>query len=124
MSPRSKEFFDAAHQRLATARGALDQDPSTAVSIAYYAMLYAARGALSERDTYAKTHGGTWHRFREVFLPEGFDEALIAAAQTAREQREQSDYEAWKASPEEAAEVIDAAARFLAAVERLIGSAG
>ncbi|MBW8060794.1 MAG: HEPN domain-containing protein, partial [Solirubrobacterales bacterium] len=30
-----------------------------AVSIAYYAMLYAARAALSEDDEHARTHGGT-----------------------------------------------------------------
>jgi uncharacterized protein (UPF0332 family) len=34
-----------------------------AVSAAYYAMLYAARAALSERDEYARTHRGAWHLF-------------------------------------------------------------
>ena len=34
--------------------------PAVLVSAAYYAMLNAARAALSERGEYAKTHSGTW----------------------------------------------------------------
>ncbi len=37
----------AAHRRLAAARVAADEDPAAALSAAYYAMLYAARAALS-----------------------------------------------------------------------------
>lgn len=45
-----------------------------AVSAAYYAMLNAARAALSEEDSYAKTHSGTWTLFRETFVAtERFD---------------------------------------------------
>src|SRR3954451_16725309 len=40
---------------------------ATAVSTAYYAMLYAARAALSERDRHARSHAGTWGLFREEF---------------------------------------------------------
>jgi uncharacterized protein (UPF0332 family) len=51
------------------------------VSAAYYAMLYAARAALSEQDRYAKTHSGTWTLFRETFVRDGrFDPALARAA--------------------------------------------
>ena len=37
--------------------------PSRVVSEAYYAMLYAARAALSEEDDYPKTHRGVWGQF-------------------------------------------------------------
>ncbi len=49
MSPRSAEFLQAAERRLTLARTA-GQDPAGALSAAYYAMLYAARAALSEQD--------------------------------------------------------------------------
>ena len=121
MSPRSAEFVEAARRRLAAARGALDADPASALSIAYYAMLYAARAALSERDKYAKTHTGTWHSFRAEFVEDGsFDPNLTADAQAAQPKREQADYHAWAAPAEEAEAVIELAARFLAAVEQLI----
>jgi predicted nucleotidyltransferase len=55
MSPRSAEFLEAARRPLGAATGAVDNDPSTAVSAAYYSMLCATRAALSERDVHAKT---------------------------------------------------------------------
>ena len=66
-----------------------------AVSTAYYAMLYAARAALSERDEYARTQGGTWHLFHERYVTTGaFDQQLHAMAQGAQRTREKGDYEA------------------------------
>ena len=44
---------------------------ATAVSTACYAMLYAARAALSERDRHARSHAGTWGLFREEFVLTG-----------------------------------------------------
>ncbi len=58
MSPRSEEFLVAARRRLEIAAAALPREPAIAVSLAYYAMLYAARALLSEQDAYAKTHPG------------------------------------------------------------------
>jgi uncharacterized protein (UPF0332 family) len=49
MSPRSAEFLEAARRRLSAAVAALDDDPSAALSLAYYAILYAARAALRTR---------------------------------------------------------------------------
>ena len=120
MSPRSTEFLDAAHRRLAGARRIMDVDPGGAVSAAYYAMLYAARAALSERDLYAKTHGGTWHLFRETFvLEDQFDGALAAAAQKTQPDRERADYEAWAATDADAKAIVELAARFIVAVEAM-----
>jgi uncharacterized protein len=45
VSPRSSEFLNAARRRLAAAEAAATEDPSTALSAAYYAMLYGARAA-------------------------------------------------------------------------------
>ncbi len=78
----------AARDRLASARAAQEAGfAATALSAASYAMLYAARAALSEEDRNAKTHRGVWVRFSETFVAPGrFDREL--AAQARRIQRE------------------------------------
>lgn len=110
-----------ARERAALAATALGAgSPGGAVSAAYYAMLYAARAALSEEDRYAKTHSGTWHLFRETFVLTGrFDGALFAGAERTLPLRLGADYEARPVEPEEAEAVVDLAARFLQAIEAL-----
>lgn len=123
MSPRSSEFQQAARRRLAAAEVVVDEDPSTALSAAYYAMLYAARAALSERDSSAKTHRGTWHEFREAFVNSGeIDATLTAEAQKLQPEREQADYDAWFAPADEAQRAIDLAHRFLAAIDAALAT--
>jgi uncharacterized protein (UPF0332 family) len=69
MSPRSQEFFAEAERRLAAATLVRERGlNAAAVSAAYYAMLYAARAALSEHDRIARTHSGTWQLLREEFV--------------------------------------------------------
>lgn len=122
MSPRSSEFLDAGRRRLAAAESALAKDPSTALSAAYYAMLYGARALLSERDISARTHRGVWHEFRSAFVANGkIDAELAAEAQKLQPEREQADYDAWSAPAEEARRAIELAHRFLAAIEALLG---
>ena len=122
MSPRSEEFMARAEQRIGAARVALAAGyPSAAVSGAYYAMLYAARAALSERERYAKTHSGTWSLFAELFVvPGGFDPDLVKAARRIRELREAGDYDASEPPPDEARTVIGDAERFVAAVAGML----
>jgi uncharacterized protein (UPF0332 family) len=120
VSPRSSEFLDAARRRLAAAEAAIDEDPSTALSAAYYATLYTARAALSERDASAKTHKGTWQEFRSAFVEGGeIDAALAAEVQKIQPEREQADYDAWLAPAAEARRAIELAHSFMAAVEKL-----
>lgn len=98
----------------------MDEDPSTALSAAYYAMLYGARAALSEHNSSAKTHRGTWHEFRGTFVEEGaIDPELAAEVQKLQPEREQADYDAWSAPAEEARRAIKLADRFLTAIEAL-----
>ena len=99
----------------------MDEDSSTALSAAYYAMLYGARAALSERGVYAKTHQGAWHEFRSAFVDSGeIDAALVADVQKLQPEREQADYDAWLAPAEEAKRAIGLARDFLTAVEALL----
>jgi len=122
VSPRSDELFDRAREGLHSARDLLAAGHSeTAVSTAYYAMLYAARAALSERDRHSRTHRGTWAAFHECFVVDGpFDTELFRAAQHAQQQREASDYDAAEIEPAEAQRLVEFAARFLDAVGAML----
>lgn len=121
MSPRSEEFIAEARERLRVARAAVESEAfSAAASLAYYAMLNAARAALSEEDRYAKTHSGTWHLFREAFVGSGrFDATLASRAERTQELRLGADYEAQHVAAEDAEDTVDLAERFVAAVEAL-----
>ncbi|MGH2904734.1 MAG: HEPN domain-containing protein [Solirubrobacteraceae bacterium] len=122
MSPRSVEFMDQARDRAELARLALASGHlEGAVSTAYYAMLYAARAALSERDEYARTHGGTWHLFHERYVTTGaFDQHLHTMAQDAQRTREGGDYEAITPDRGEAEGIVAGAAKYIAAVEHML----
>jgi uncharacterized protein (UPF0332 family) len=92
-----------------------------AVSVAYYAMLNAARAALSEDDEHSRTHRGTWHLFHDRYVSTGaFDEGLHALATGAQRTRERGDYEAITPDPAEAEKVVEGASDFVGAVERML----
>jgi uncharacterized protein (UPF0332 family) len=108
--------------RLIGARNALAAgDAELAVSAASYAMLYAARAALSERDLYAKTHSGVWGLFAETFVEDGsFDAALYQRARRAEDDRLKGDYEAARHPTDVAAAHVDTASQFLDAVLAMV----
>lgn len=122
MSPRSKEFYDRARERLEGARKTLAQgEYAIAVGAAYYAMLYGARAALSERDQYAKTHRGTWNLLRQTLVADGsLPGELVTAASRTAALRERADYDALVVGREHAERAIQAAERFLAALDELL----
>jgi uncharacterized protein len=121
VSPRSAELLARAREGLASARTQVDAGhAATAVSTAYYAMFYAARAALSERDRHARSHAGIWQLFREEFVVPGeFDDELARSAQRAQARREASDYAAESFDLAEASELLATAEGFVAAVERM-----
>lgn len=122
MSPRSAEFMDQARDRAVAAAELLAADHlEAAVSAAYYAMLYAARAALSEDDEHARTHRGSWNLFRTRYVTtDAFDAALFTLAQHAQAAREGGDYEAVRPSREEAERYAAGAGRFIAAVIQML----
>jgi uncharacterized protein (UPF0332 family) len=122
MSPRSEEFMGMAREHIAGARIVQPRSPSLAAALAYFAMLYAARAALSEEDKNAKTHRGTWDLFREVYVvSQRFDQALYERARDTQDVREGVDYDAERVREDRAEEIVTTAERFLAAVEELLG---
>lgn len=122
MSPRSKEFYDRARERLEGARKNLGQgEYAIAASAAYYAMLYGARAALSERDRHARTHRGTWNLLRQTLVADGSLRAeIVAEAERMAELREAADYDAVVVEREQAERSIDSAERFLSALKDLL----
>lgn len=124
MSPRSDELMARARERIAGARDAIASGhPDLAVSAAYYAMLYAARAALSERDLNAKTHSGVWNLFHQTFVATNLVDAAIGGkGRETQRVREQADYEAEDFTREEAEAVLSDAQAFTAAVEQLVGT--
>lgn len=122
MSPRSEEYLSSAREWLATADAALRSGfPGGAAAEAYYAILYAARAALSEEDRHAKSHHGTWALFGELFVRTGrFDRRLYRDARSAEERRTGVHYEAVTISEDEAREAVVEARRFVEAVIALL----
>lgn len=122
MSPRSREFLDEARECLRAAAALIEGGHVTrSVHESYYAMLYAARAALSERDEPAKTHRGTWHLFRVAFVEGGpFEVELFDKTQRAQTMREDADYDAAPFSPSEAEQVHRDAERFVDAVATML----
>jgi uncharacterized protein (UPF0332 family) len=118
--------MEQARDRLAVAQEVIESGhPAAAASSAYYAMLNAARAALSEQDEYAKTHAGTWTLFSAAYVASGdFDQGLSALARRAKSAREKGDYEAAPPTAEEATEYVEGAARFIAAIEALLTGRG
>ena len=116
--------MDQARDRATLAQEALASGHREgSVSAAYYAMLYAARAALSESDEHARTHRGTWNLFRESFVvTDAFDAGLFTLSQHAQAAREGGDYEAVTPSEEEAHRYVDGAADFIASVERMLSA--
>lgn len=114
--------MEQARDRVKAAQELLDAGHlETAVSVAYYAMLNAARAALSEDDKHSRTHRGTWHLFHQRYVTsEAFDENLHALATSAQEMREQGDYEAITPDAEEARKIVNGAGSFVAAVEQML----
>jgi len=123
MSPRSEEFMAMALNRLTGARASLAAGSApSAISAAYYAMLNAARAALSEEDLYAKTHRGTWDLFRQTFVETvRFDAELLTRVRRTQPDREAADYAAVIAATSKGEEIVALAERFIAAVRELVG---
>jgi uncharacterized protein (UPF0332 family) len=120
VSPRYLELLRRASEGVASARTQVEAGhAATAVSTAYYAMLYAARAALSARDRHARSHTGIWALFREEYVLTGqISDELAQAAQRAQARREASDYAAESFELAEAVELVAIAERSVAALER------
>lgn len=122
MSPRSDELLASASEWLSIAEAALKAGfPAGAAAEAYYAIVYAARAALSEDDRNAKTHHGIWSLFGELYVKTGrFDPSTYQAARSAEERRRDVHYEGMVPSNEEGRRAVEDARKFIDAVSALL----
>ena len=119
MSPRSREFLERARERIDAAHGLVGATPDLAISVAYYAMLFAARAALSEQELHAKRHVGTWDLFHRTFVADRrFDGDLLTQARAIQGRREAIDHDAAIVSLDEATAAL--ADRFVSEVAAMI----
>ncbi len=105
-----------AYEKLEVAKNLLNDDYySDAVSRAYYAMFFAARALLSEKNIFPKTHKGVISQFSLNFVKEGdFDKNIFKIFTRAQEVREEADYGLFpEINDTEAEKIIDKAENFV-----------
>jgi uncharacterized protein (UPF0332 family) len=115
-------LMERAYKKLEVAKSLFKQGfYSDAVSRAYYAMFYAARALLSEKDIYPKTHRGVIAQFGLKFVKEGkFEKEIFDLFARAQEDREEADYGLLsEIEKEEAKKIIEGAEEFLKECEKM-----
>jgi uncharacterized protein (UPF0332 family) len=115
-------LMERAQEKLEVAKRLLEEDfYADAVSRAYYAMFYAARALLAERDVYPKTHRGVISQFGLIFVKPGqFEREIFDFFVRAQEDREEADYGVFaEIEAEEVKELIEGAAVFVQECEKM-----
>ena len=115
-------LMERAYEKLEVAKSLFEEGfYSDAVSRAYYAMFYAARALLTERDIYPKTHRGVISQFGVIFVKGGkFKRTFFDLFARAQEDREEADYGLLSGIEEEGArEIIEGAEGFLRECARI-----
>jgi uncharacterized protein (UPF0332 family) len=117
-------LMERAREKLEVARSLLEDGYySDAVSRAYYAMFYAARALLAEKQVHPKTHRGVISQFGLAFVKSGtFRRELFELFARAQEDREEADYGLLVGLGEaEARKIVQAAELFVKACEAFEG---
>ena len=114
---RAGESLDAARVLLASGH------PDFSASRAYHAMYYAASAMLLTRDEQRSKHSGVIAAFGEMFVKTGVVAPdYFRSLREAFDVRNQGDYALVRIGPDRAAEVIEAAGRFVAEVARHVAA--
>ena len=94
-----------------------------ALSRAYYAMFYATLALLAIKELGASKHSGVIRLFHEHYVQDGtFDKEIARSLSIAFDLRNKSDYrELTLPSSEEARDTLEAAKKFVAEAEQVIG---
>jgi predicted nucleotidyltransferase/uncharacterized protein (UPF0332 family) len=126
---RTREHLDRANEYLRLARAGLEIGTrNPAVVVAYDVVLEAARAFQSEADRFVRSHGGTWHMVHELLVKTGkMAPEFHASAHALLARRMYALYgptdrkEPWiPETPESARQAVEAAERFLRAIEELL----
>jgi predicted nucleotidyltransferase/HEPN domain-containing protein len=129
---RTREHLEKAEEYMTVVRLAIEAGAWTpAVTNSYEVVLEAARAVQSEADRFVRSHEGTWYLIRELLVKTGKMPAEFHASAHALLERRlyalygPKDFEKpWTPeTPESARQAVEAAERFLRAVEELAGAA-
>ena len=122
MNKEADALLAKAEEKLSLARKLIDLgEYEGSLSPSYYAMLFAARGALSEKGSFPRTHEGTRSEFARVFVVGGgLPRRLAKYFDEGRALREKSDYAPeFETSERDARDAYDRAREFTTAVKEL-----
>jgi len=118
-----EKYLERAYESLESAKILFENGKYNAsISQAYYSMFYASKALLSLKKIYPKTHKGVVSEFGLKFVNEGFIEEIYGKILAKGMQlRERADYDVYyKASREEAEEIINEAEKFVDRIEKAI----
>jgi uncharacterized protein (UPF0332 family) len=118
-----EKYLERAYESLESAKILFESGKHNAsISQAYYSMFYASKALLSLKKIYPKTHRGVVSEFGLKFVNEGFIEEIYGKILAKGMQlRERADYDVYyKASREEAEEIINEAEKFVDRIEKAI----
>ena len=124
LSPEVKENLAKSKERLKAAGVLFDARLfDDAASRAYYATLYAAQAALITQNLVAKSHDGVVLLFGSTFIKTGRTPRSIGTdLSRLRRMREKAEYSsAFKTTEADAAWAVNAAKRFVAEIEKILG---
>ncbi|ADC66319.1 HEPN domain protein [Ferroglobus placidus DSM 10642] len=118
-----EKYLERAYEALESAKILFENEKYNAsISQAYYAMFYASKALLSLKRIYPRTHRGVVSELGLRFVNEGYIEELYGKILAKGLQlRERVDYDVYyRASKEEAEEMINEAEMFVERIRRAI----
>ncbi len=121
--PEHEKYLERAYDALESAKILFESEKYNAsISQAYYSMFYASKALLSIRGIHPRTHRGVVSELGLKFVNEGFIEELYGKILAkGMQMRERVDYDVYyKASREEAEEIIREAEVFVERIARAL----
>lgn len=121
--PEHEKYMERAYEALESARILFENGKYNAsTSQAYYSMFYASKALLSLKGIYPRTHRGVVSELGLKFVNEGFIEEIYGRKLAkGMQMRERVDYDVYyKASREEAEEILTEAEEFIQRIEKAI----
>ena len=118
-----EKYLERAYEALESAKILFENERYNAsISQAYYSMFYASKALLSLKKIYPKTHRGVVSELGLKFVNEGYLEELYGRILAKGMQlRERVDYDVYyRASREEAEELINEAEMFIERIKKAI----
>jgi hypothetical protein len=121
--PEHEKYMERAFEAIESARILFENGKYNAsISQAYYSMFYASKALLSLKGIYPRTHREVISELGLKFVNEGFIEEIYGRTLSkGMQMRERVDYDVYyKASREEAEEIITEAEEFIKRTEKAI----